>query len=149
MNPKINIVSKEKYDRLISTSDCHFINRTLMRLSIETKLQALEASALKWKILSTNPCLDTISLTKIGHTMNTCGLCMFFSKNRSEDSLSYFCTECLEFTKFDEAPVCFKEYDDWLDYSEKQASPSQLRKKAVAVHNSMIEALERQGETQC
>ena len=75
---KINICSKEKYDRLISTSDHHFIKRTLMQLTIETKLQALEASALKWKILSTNTSLDTNSLTKIGHNMCTCGLCVFF-----------------------------------------------------------------------
>lgn len=67
----------------------------------------------------------------------------FFSKNRST---YYFCTECLEFTKFDKAPVCFREYDDWLDYSGKQASPPQLRKKAVVVYNSMIKALERQYE---
>lgn len=148
MNPKINIVSKEKYERLISTSDYYFIRRTLMRLPIETKLQALEVSALKWKIMSINPSLDTSSLTKIGHSMRTCGLCVFFSENfTNTDSVA--CNECYKFTEFNKGIVCFKEFDDWLDYSERQASPLQLRKKAVAVYNLIIKALERQGETQC
>lgn len=140
MNQNLISLPKDQYDLVMSKPKAEVISLVLSTfIPVETEMDALKVSILKWKILSENEHLSKKGMYRMGTDTSCCGLCTFYSMK---------CKLCCEWTGLKLNAVCFKEFDDWLSkVSNSFMTPkSAMRKKAQRVHDVLYDCYKKHAE---